>query len=158
LHEPDRVRVFEAVLDTISRSSPVTWGALVAWDEDGLGGRVEHERGDGPPESAVTSWLVREAESGADVIAATGDELGRDGVALAFPLRRETSELVGFLVVETPRFPPRHVELGLQETIDELGLALADRPPSPLGRQDPPSGEPANGVSPDPASSLVRGS
>jgi len=68
--------------------------------------------------------------SGADAIAATGAELGREGIALAFPLRRETSALVGFLVVEAPRLPPRHVELALRETLDEIGLALADRPAS----------------------------
>ena len=74
------------------------------------------------------SWLVREAESGADAIAATGAELGRDGVAVAFPLRRETSALAGFIVVEAQRLPPRHVELALEETIDEIGLALAEQP------------------------------
>jgi len=130
LNEPDRIGVFDALLDRISRPWPVTWGALVAWDEDGLGGHIERERGEGPPETAVTSWLVREAESGADAIVASGEELGREGIALAFPLRRETSALVGFLVVEAQRLPPRHVELALQETIDEIGLALADRPGS----------------------------
>ena len=55
---------------------------------------------------------------------------GRDGVALAFPLRRETSALVGFLVVEAPRLPPRHVQLALEEVLDEIGLALADGPAS----------------------------
>jgi hypothetical protein len=141
LHEPDRAAVFDAVLARLSRAWPVSWGALVAWDEDGLGGHVEWARGDGPPESALTSWLVREAESGADAIAATGAELGREGVTLALALRRETSALVGFLVVEAPRLPPRHVELALQETVDEIGLALADRPagmtPQDRGRVAP---------------------
>jgi len=130
LHEPDRILVFDALLDRISRAWPVTWGALVAWDEDGLGGHVEREQGQGPPETAVTSWLVREAESGADAIAATGEELGREGVTVAFPLRRETSALVGFLVLEAHRLPPNYVELALRETVDEIGLALADRPGS----------------------------
>jgi hypothetical protein len=74
------------------------------------------------------SWLVREAESGADVIVTPGAELGRDGIALALPLRRESSALVGFLVLEGRRLPPRHVELALLETLDEVGLALAARP------------------------------
>jgi len=130
LHAPDRGAVFTDILDRISRAWPVSWGALVAWDEDGLGGRIELQRGDGPAEAAVTSWLVREAESGADAIAAPGAKLGRDGIALALPLRRETSALVGFLVLEAPRVPPRHVQLALREILDELGLALADRPAS----------------------------
>jgi HD-GYP domain-containing protein (c-di-GMP phosphodiesterase class II) len=130
LHAADRAAIFTELLDRISRAWPISWGALVEWDEDGLGGRIERQRGDGPPEAAVTSWLVREAESGADAIVATGAELGRDGVTLAFPLRRETSALVGFLVVEASRLPPRHVELALRDTLDEIGLALADRPAS----------------------------
>jgi hypothetical protein len=130
LHAPDQAAIFHGLLDRISKVWPVSWGALVEWDEDGLGGRIERQRGDGPREGAVTSWLVREAESSADMLAATGAELGRDGIALAFPLRRETSALVGFLVVEAPRIPPRYVEHALHETLDEIGLALADRPVS----------------------------
>ena len=101
---------------------------LVSWDEDGLGGTIDETRGDGPVESALMSWLVREAESGADVIVAPGAELGRDGIELALPLRRDSSVLAGFLVVEADRLPPRHVELALLETLDEIGLALAARP------------------------------
>ena len=78
----------------------------------------------------LLSWLVREAESGADAIVAAGAELGREGVVLALSLRRETSALVGFLVVEAPRLPPRHVELALRDATDEIGLALADAPAS----------------------------
>jgi HD-GYP domain-containing protein (c-di-GMP phosphodiesterase class II) len=130
LHAPDRGAIFSDLIDRIGKAWTVSWGALVDWDEDGLGGRIECQRGEGPSEAAVTSWLVREAESGAGAIAATGPELGRDGVALAFPLRRETSALVGFLVVEAPRLPPRHVQLALEEVLDEIGLALADGPAS----------------------------
>ena len=130
LHAPDRGAIFEALLERISKAWPLSWAGLVAWDEDGLGGRIERQRGEGPSEAAVTGWLVREAESGADAIAAAGAELGREGITLAFPLRRETSALVGFLVVEAPRLPPRYVELALRETLDEIGLALAGRPAS----------------------------
>ena len=130
LHAPERAAVFAALLDLLRKAWPVSWGALVAWDEDGLGGRIERERGQGPPEEALLSWLVREAESGGDAIVATGAELGREGVVLALALRRETSALVGFLVVEAPRLPPRHVELALRDATDEIGLALADVPGS----------------------------
>jgi putative nucleotidyltransferase with HDIG domain len=130
LHAPDRGAIFAALLDLVGKTWPVTWGALVAWDEDGLGGRVERQRGAGPPKEALLSWLVREAESGATAIVATEADLDRDGVVLALPLRRETSALVGFLVVEAPRLPPRHVELALRDATDEIGLALADVPAS----------------------------
>jgi hypothetical protein len=113
----------------------------MTWDEDGLGGTVVLARGAlAPPIAAVTGWLVREAESGRDAIAAPGIELGCSGVVVALPLRRDNSALVGFLVVAAPGLPPRHVELALLDSLDELGLALADRPG--LGRdaaEDPES-------------------
>ena len=49
-------------------------------------------------------------------------------VTVALPLRRDNSALVGFLVFAAPRLPPRHVELALLESLDELGLALARKP------------------------------
>ena len=74
------------------------------------------------------SWLLREAESGRDVIVTPASELGRDGIEIALPLRRETSALVGFLVLEGPRLPARYVELALLELLDEIGLAFAGQP------------------------------
>jgi len=122
-------RVFDRLADTVRRFWKHDWIGLLSWDEDGLGGTLEQARGaDGPASASLTSWLVREAESGADVIVAPGEELGRDGVAVALPLRRENSALVGFLVATAPRLPPRHIELALLESLDEIGLALAERP------------------------------
>jgi HD-GYP domain-containing protein (c-di-GMP phosphodiesterase class II) len=120
---------FERLAAAVAGLWPHQWMGLVVWDDDGLGGSIEHARGDDPPPpAALTGWLVREAESGADVIFAPGVELGRDGVAVALPLRRDNSALVGFLVVAASKLPPRHVELALLEALDEIGLALADRP------------------------------
>jgi len=102
---------------------------LVTWDEDGLGCSLTAETGtDGPALPALTSWLVREAESGRDAIVAPGAELGIGGVAVALPLRRDNSALVGFVSFVAPKLPPRHVELALLESLDELGLALAVKP------------------------------
>jgi putative nucleotidyltransferase with HDIG domain len=124
-----RGRVFARLGDTVSRLWPHQWLGLLSWDEDGLGGSLEDERGaHGPAPAAVTGWLVREAESGAAAIVAPGAELGRDGVVVALPLRRDNSALFGFLVVAAPKLPPRHVELALLDSLDEIGLALAERP------------------------------
>jgi putative nucleotidyltransferase with HDIG domain len=123
----DRELVLMTLMARLSRLWPVDWAGLVAWDEDGLGGRFEESLGEGPAESAVTSWLVREAESDADLIVAPGHELGREGFVLALPLRRETSALAGFLVLAAASLPRRHVELALLECLDEIGLALAGR-------------------------------
>ncbi len=128
LHAPDRGALFEQLVDGIARSWAVRNAALVTWDEDGLGGFIERSRGPVPSESALTSWLVREAESGADLIVAPAAELGGRGVEVALPLRRDNSALVGFLVLGGDRVPPRHVELALRETLDDIGLALLARP------------------------------
>ena len=128
LHAPSRPALFDELVDRLDRAWPVRFACLVSWDEDGLGGTIELSRGEGPREPALMSWLVREAEAGADVIVAPGAELGRDGIELALPLRRDSSALVGFLVVEGARLPPRHVELALLETLDDIGVALAARP------------------------------
>jgi hypothetical protein len=125
----DRRTTFERLVAAVDRRWRREWIGLVSWDDDGLGGSVEHSSGgDPPPPAALTGWLVREAESGTEAIVAPGAELGRDGVAVALPLRRDNSALVGFLVVTAPKLPPRHVELALLDTLDEIGLALADRP------------------------------
>lgn len=125
----ERERAFVRLADTVAGVWKHDWIGLMTWDEDGLGGTVEHSRGDDPPSvGAITGWLVREAVSGHDAIVAAGVELGRDGIVAALPLRRDNSALVGFLVVAAPKLPPRHVELALLDSLDELGLALADRP------------------------------
>ena len=123
-----RDEVFELVVDRLEASWPLAWAALVSWHEHGLGGAVELRRGGAVPESVLMSWLVREAESGADFIIAPPFELGSDGMQVALPLRRDNSALVGFLVLASPRSMPRHVELALHASLDPLGLALATRP------------------------------
>jgi HD superfamily phosphohydrolase YqeK len=125
----ERERVFVRLADTVARVWKHDWIALMSWDEDGLGGSIEQERGDHPlPAAGLIGLLVREAESGRDAIVAPGAELGRSGVVVALPLRRDNSALVGFLVVAAPKLPPRHFELALLDSLDEIGLALAVRP------------------------------
>jgi HD-GYP domain-containing protein (c-di-GMP phosphodiesterase class II) len=135
----ERTDVFRRVAEAMSAAWHHSWAALVAWDEDGLGGTVDAVTGaDGPAQAALMSWLVREAESGEDAIVAPGAELGVDGIAVALPLRRDNSALVGFVAFLAPKLPPRHVELALLESLDELGLALAAKPRlDGGGRQDP---------------------
>jgi len=131
----DRERAFELLAGAVARLWRHEWIGLVTWDEDGLGGSIEHARGAaGPHPAGLVSWLVREAESGVDAIVAPGAELGREGIAVAFPLRRDNSALVGFLVVAASRLPPRHVELALLDSLDGIGLALAERPALDRGR------------------------
>jgi HD-GYP domain-containing protein (c-di-GMP phosphodiesterase class II) len=125
----ERTDVFQRVAAAMSGAWHQQWSGLVAWDEDGLGGSLDAVAGrDGPTEPTLMSWLVREAESGRDAIVAPGAELGVHGIAVALPLRRDNSALIGFLAFIAPTLPPRHVELALLESLDELGLALAVKP------------------------------
>ena len=123
----EREGVFTRLTDTVARVWKHT-GSPQAWDEDGLG-RIDRAL---PERTAavgsLTGLLVREAESGRSAIIAPGEELGRSGVVVALPLRRDNSALVGFLIVAAPTLPPRHVELALLDSLDEIGLALADSP------------------------------
>src|SRR5215831_3550358 len=135
----ERTAVFHRVVAAMSGAWHHAWAGLVAWDEDGLGGSLDAESGaGGPAAAALTGWLVREAESGRDAIVSPGAELGVDGVAVALPLRHDNSALVGFLAFVAPKLPPRHAELALLESRDELGLALAPGPGLDDGRSQEP--------------------
>jgi hypothetical protein len=153
--QDERTADFHRVVAAVSGAWHHAWAGLVAWDDDGLGGSLDAESGTaGPAPAALTSWLVREAESGLDAIVAPGAELGVDGVAVALPLRRDNSALVGFLAFVAPKLPPRHVELALLESLDELGLALAPRPALDRGRSQ--KSEPLEAVADASDFALVR--
>ncbi len=129
---------FDEVTSVLERACGATWSGLIDWEEDGLGGTVSRERGtDGPHLPVLTSWLVREAESGETMLSTAGFELQQEGVVVALPLRRENSALVGFLVLAVPRRLPAQVELALSDAADELALALAKRPADRVAGRDP---------------------
>src|SRR3954463_6819216 len=129
---------FDELTSVLERACGATWSGLIDWEEDGLGGTVSRERGtDGPHLAVLTSWLVREAESGETLLSVGGFELQQEGVVVALPLRRENSALVGFLVLALPRRLPTQVELALADAADELALALANRPAGRVAGRDP---------------------
>jgi putative nucleotidyltransferase with HDIG domain len=133
-----REDAFDELARVLEHASGATWTGLIDWEEDGLGGTVAREQGtDGPHLAVLTSWLVREAESGESLLSAGGFELQHEGVVVALSLRRENSALVGFLVLAILRRMPAHVELALAETADELALALANRPTERVAGRDP---------------------
>jgi HD-GYP domain-containing protein (c-di-GMP phosphodiesterase class II) len=131
----DRPRVFGRVADAFAAAWPLEYAILVAWEENGTDGSIELRRGEsGIPEAELTSWLLREAESGVELIADDGSQLGRAGSSLALPLRRENSALVGFLVLGGSGRPPGHVVTAARASLDRLGLALAAAPGAPRER------------------------
>lgn len=132
----DRPRVFGRVVDAFTTAWPLEYAILVAWEENGTDGSIELERGESTiPEPELTSWLLREAESGADLITDDGSQLGRPGSAIALPLRRENTALVGFLVLGGSGHPPPHVVTAARASLDRLGLALAAAPLAPGERR-----------------------
>ncbi|MGZ4256987.1 MAG: HD-GYP domain-containing protein [Gaiellaceae bacterium] len=130
LADGTRDEIFERLAAVLEHALDGDWAALVSWEEDGLGGQLDAERGEGPPERTLMSWLVREAESRQELLTATADELAVPGehVYVALPLRRENSALVGFVALRAARLLPRYVRSALAASLDGIGLALADRP------------------------------
>ena len=126
-------QVFEQVVDGLTRVG-ASWVGLVSWNADGLGGWLVRAHGeDGPDEAALISWLVRHGDSNEGVFSAGIFDLGSPAAHLAVPLRRETAELAGFLVLAFPRLPAPHVIQSLRANLHALGLALS---PSPLYSSD----------------------
>jgi HD domain/Transketolase, C-terminal domain len=125
--EGERRVVFDRVVDVFQRAWSLQFAQLVDWHEDGAGGTVELRRGSwAVPDAELMSWLLREAESGGDVIFDDGNELGSEAATIALPLRRENSALFGFLVLGGMRHPPAHVLAIARSSLDGLGLALAE--------------------------------
>jgi hypothetical protein len=128
----DRSRLFSELTSAFEHSWRQEYALLVAWRQDGADGTIELAHGaSGVSTAEVTSWLLREVESDRDLIVDDGGELGRGGASIALPLRRENSELVGFLVVGGSGHPPPHVLAAARSRLDRIGLALAAAP-SPL--------------------------
>jgi HD-GYP domain-containing protein (c-di-GMP phosphodiesterase class II) len=134
----DQAHIFGRLVDTIEQTWPLEYAAFVEWGDDGAGGAVRLERGpDGPTETSLISWLLREAESGAGIVVETSGRLPGVGVGVAVPLRRENSALVGFLVVCGPEQPPQHLVPALETCLDPLGVAFAEAPQTVVLRQLP---------------------
>jgi hypothetical protein len=134
----DQAQLFGRLVDTVERAWPLEHIAFVEWSDNGSGGSVRLERGtNGPAETALISWLLREAESGAGVVVATGGRLPGVAAAVAVPLRRENSALVGFLVFCGADQPPKHLFPALETCLDPLGVAFAEAPPAVVLRRLP---------------------
>jgi hypothetical protein len=124
----DRLGLFEWIAAAVSDAAGARWAGLVRWEEQALHGTIAFQRGEQrPADEKLMSWLMREAHAQEPIVAAE-HELDGTGVTVALPLRRQNSALVGFLVFVLPGRAPAFVELALRDSLDELGVALADRP------------------------------
>jgi hypothetical protein len=129
--QSDQAHIFGRLVDAVGQAWPLGYAAFVEWTEDGAGGSIKLERGDQrPPEPSLISWLLREAESGAEIAVDEGGELPGAGHVVALPLRRDNSALVGFIVLCGLEQPPGHLLPALACSVDMLGLAFADAKPN----------------------------
>lgn len=127
----NRSTLFFALTRTFEDVWSQAYSILVAWHDEGTDGTIELAHGSsGVPDTELTSWLLREAESDRDLIVDDGGDLRRDGASLALPLRRENSALVGFLVLGGSGHPPAHLLAAARSRLDRIGLAFADAPPA----------------------------
>ena len=95
---PGQDPAFAEFTGRLARVSPLSWAGLVAWQERDLAGSIAREWGDRatrPTETALTSWLIREAEAAEDVATAPGSDIGTVGHTLCVPLRRDGCGPVG---------------------------------------------------------------
>jgi HD-GYP domain-containing protein (c-di-GMP phosphodiesterase class II) len=136
-HAADHAQMFGSLVDAIDKQHvwPLVYAAFVEWAQDGSGGTAKLERGaHRPPDTAVISWLIREAESGTGLVVDEGVELPSVAFAAALPLRRDNSSLVGFILLCGKDDPPAHVVPALDACIDALGPAFGEARPADVLR------------------------
>jgi putative nucleotidyltransferase with HDIG domain len=140
---PAGVRL-DALAQGLSLAAPLRWAGLVAWDERDGGASVEGEWGErctAPSETALGSWLLRDAEEAGGLAAAEGAELGVRGRAIGVRLSGCASGAYAVLLFSAA--PPGHVELALELMAADVGAALASEiDPARRSVPDPAPGEP----------------
>src|SRR5439155_8155506 len=134
----DSAHIFGSFVDVLEGTWRPDYAAFVEWNEDGSGGQISLERGSSRlSETSLVSWLLREAESGAEITLDAGGELSGIEATIALPLRRENSALIGFFVLCGVEQPPAHVLPALESCLGPLGRALAEAPQAVVLRQFP---------------------
>ncbi len=108
----------ERVASSLPRRPGLRWAGIVRWDERSLEGALLGEwgwRAARPTQTALTSWLVRDAELPHDLLVCSGTEVGREGTYVALPLRSPGEEgTSGFLVLAFGGRVPSRVEIALR--------------------------------------------
>jgi hypothetical protein len=124
---------FSAICGSLAGACHLQWAGLVVWNERECRGSLEASFGStgGPGETALTSWLLREAEASDQVIVAAVGELDGGLVHLGVPVR-DKDGLHGYLVLAMAG-SDRRLERALGACAEELALRLspsapADRP------------------------------
>jgi HD domain len=120
-----REDAFRRLVTELASADDVRWVGLLSWWERDCSGLLELQwsgGAQGPSETALTSWLIREAEAASEPVVAAGAELGRENAHLAVPLQRD-GVLVGFLVLAVGRWPRTLVD-ALLPSAEAIGERL----------------------------------
>jgi HD-GYP domain-containing protein (c-di-GMP phosphodiesterase class II) len=110
---------FAALVDALRGESTFVWGAVVAWEQRALAGRIVLASGDRDralSETTLTSWLIRDAEAAADLLI--------DGSRIAIPLT-EGESTFGYAVLVFDGNPPARIRDALGVVQPQLSAALA---------------------------------
>jgi hypothetical protein len=109
------------------------WAGVVEWRERECVGSLGEEwtgEGEAPTDTALTSWLVREAESVRDVVVAEGEELGRQDPHVVVPLA-SGGRVAGYLFLAVRDPVPRAVVDALRASAGAVnGLVGSGRAPA----------------------------
>jgi putative nucleotidyltransferase with HDIG domain len=129
-------QAFAAVTRAVSGEAKLSWAGLVSWREQELGGTLALTWGSGPAlaESALTSWLVREADTSREPLLGAGADFGRRGDLVAVPVSGD-DRLTAFLVLAFEGTAPFYVVDALRasaSSLSPLGLPVASSEPRAL--------------------------
>lgn len=127
----DPVSALGQAAEILAGHAPVRWAAVIRWEERLLHGALVREwgwPGARPDSTALTSWLVRDAERGDELLVCPGSHLGRAGTYAALPLQAGEGDAIrGFLVLAFARPVSPTVETALRACAGLPARAL-DRP------------------------------
>lgn len=135
--ERPRDATFFQVAALIAGACDLRWAGLIDWRERDCTGSLELEwsaGGSAAGETALMSWLLREAESSEALCVADGSELGKRETHVAVPLHCGET-LVGYIVLALDGRPPRAVQGALEACAGRLAAELVpakDRAVVPL--------------------------
>ena len=125
----DRSGLFFGLVQAFESAWSQEFALLVLWHDNGADGTIELAHGSsGVPVAELTSWLLRESESGRELIVDDGGELAREEPPRAAPPAREQCPRRLHGARRRPRHPPLHVLAAARSRLDRIGLALADAP------------------------------
>ena len=124
---------FSALARCLAESQELVWAGLMTPEPDSSVAELMFEWSAGPArpsEASLSSWLLREADSGEACLSADGAEFGHEGRYLITPVKGGEGR-VSYVVLGFRQRPAAHVEPALAATLQSLAAAFATAEPRP---------------------------